>query len=117
LRAASAGIAELDPEARPEALVEELDGRQGFECTWRGGPESLLLDRVLEQRWGHPLSLVIVYAAIARRAGVRLHPVGGGRFVILADPSSTPAVAFDPIGVPRRVPRTIGWVCRTCSGR
>lgn len=54
---------------------------------------------------------MIVYAAIARRAGVRLHPVGGGRFVILADPSSTPAVAFDPIGVPRRVPRTIGWVC------
>lgn len=46
------GIAELDPEARPEALVDELDRRQGFECTWRGGPESLLLDRVLEEDGG-----------------------------------------------------------------
>ena len=111
LSAGLEGIDRLDPAERAGALLDELAGRWRFEAGGRGDPESLFLHRVIERRRGHPLALAIVYAAVARRVGVALHPIGCGRFVILADASSRPTVALDPAGGRRRPPRSLAWVC------
>ena len=107
----------LDPiAARPAAdralaLVEALAVRRGLGCDLRSGPDALLLDRVLVRRRGHPLALAIVYGAVARRLGFELVTVGVERLAILADPSSTPTVVFDPSGRMRRPPPAIRWLC------
>src|SRR3954466_6378327 len=42
-----------------------------------GGPEALLLDRVLERGYGHPLLVAVVLAEWGRRAGQPLGVVAG----------------------------------------
>jgi hypothetical protein len=96
---------------RALALVEALAVRRGFGCDLRSGPEGLLLDRVLARRRGHPLALAIVYGAVARRLGFELVTVGAERLAVLADPSSTPTVVFDPSGRMRQPPPAIRWLC------
>ena len=105
------GIGELGVVERAEALLDELGRRRRFESESRGGPESLLLDHVIERRRGHPVALAIVYAAVARRAGLTLHPVGNERVVMLADLSARPTIVLDPAEPCRRPPRSIGWLC------
>ena len=63
------------------------------------------------RRRAHPLALAIIYAAVARRLGFELVTVGIDRLAILADPSSTPTVVFDPSGRMRQPPSAIRWLC------
>jgi hypothetical protein len=104
-------VAGLAPVDRAGVLFEHLGGRNGFASDLRAGPESLLFDRVLAERRAHPLTLVIVYAAIARRTGLRLQPASRGRSVLLVDASQSPAVALDPACAVRGTPDSVTWAC------
>ncbi|MGH2954034.1 MAG: transglutaminase family protein [Solirubrobacterales bacterium] len=104
-------IAGLDPEARADAMLAVMSRRHGFDLAPRADPDSLFLDWVIETRRGDPLALAIVYAAVARRAGFELHPVGSPRFLLLGDPSATPPIAIDPVPGGRRPPRSMRWLC------
>jgi hypothetical protein len=101
----------LAPVDRAGMLFEHLGARHGFASELRAGPESLLFDRVLAECRAHPLALVIVYAAVARRAGVRLQPASRGRSVLLVDASQSPAVALDPACSVRGTPDSVAWTC------
>ena len=91
-------IARLPAAERALALVQGLACRQGVVCAPRSGPDALLLDR-----GAHASARPSVGARDHLRgrhpeAGVRAATVGIDRLAILADPSSTPTVVFDPSG-------------------
>lgn len=104
-------LAGFEPERRARILIARLGGGEGLDRGRETRPESLMIDRVLALRRGHPLSLVIVYAAVARRAGFDLHPIGNERVVLLADNSASPPLAVDPVPGGRRVPGELRWLC------
>jgi regulator of sirC expression with transglutaminase-like and TPR domain len=104
-------IESLAPQTRVQRLIEKLGGDDGFEVPLLAGPADLMLDRVLQVRRGHPVALAIVYAAVARRAGFALHPVGNERVLMLGDQSAEPALAVDPVPGGRRPPRQMHWMC------
>ena len=54
---------------------------------------------------------MVLYAAVARRAGVRLHTAAHGRAVLLVDATRTPAVALDPGCAVRGSPDAVAWIC------
>jgi regulator of sirC expression with transglutaminase-like and TPR domain len=58
-------------------LASQLAGSRGFRGHAQGRrvPEDALLDRVLDRRVGLPISLSIVYVALARRLDVRAYPI------------------------------------------
>lgn len=101
----------LDPQERAQRLIELLGGERGFEVPVPGDPADLLFDRVVLTRRGHPAALAVVYAAVARRAGFGLHPVGNERVLMLGDQSAEPALALDPVPGGRRPPRQMHWMC------
>jgi hypothetical protein len=104
-------IAELDPTERARLFVEVLARGDGFTSDGDRDPSSLMLDRVLERRVGHPLALAVVYAAVARRAGFELHPIGNESVCMLGDPQADPPVAIDPVPQGRPLPRPARWLC------
>jgi regulator of sirC expression with transglutaminase-like and TPR domain len=104
-------IAELDPTERARLFVEVLARGEGFACDGDRDPGSLMLDRVLERRAGHPLALAVVYAAVARRAGFELHPIGNQSVCMLGDPQADPPLAIDPVPRGRPLPKPARWLC------
>jgi len=68
-----------------------LQARQG------GGPECLLIDRVLERGAGHPLVVAILLCELARRAGVPAGIVGNERGHFVAHQRLTEALVLDPM--------------------
>ena len=100
-----------DPEQRAAELLDLLGTRAGFSVEGDLQPASLMLDVVLEFRAGHPLALAIVFAAVARRAGFELYPVGDRRVLLLGDPRPEPAIAIDPVPGGRRPPAQMHWLC------
>lgn len=100
-----------DPEQRAAELLEAIGTRAGFSVEGELQPASLMLDVVLEFRAGHPLALAIVYAGVARRAGVELFPIGDSRMVLLGDPEPQPPLAIDPVPGGRRLPAEMRWMC------
>jgi Transglutaminase-like superfamily len=109
LAAHADGIAKLEPMQRAQALVDLLAKRERFACDRERDPSSLLLDRVVEGRRGHPLALAVVYAAVARRAGVELNPIES--VCMLGNPSADPPLAIDPAPRSRPPPRPARWLC------
>jgi regulator of sirC expression with transglutaminase-like and TPR domain len=103
----------LGEEAGPRAreLTEALGVRAGFTVCDGESPLALMLDRVLETRHGHPLALAILYAAVARRAGLELWLVGDECEVILASPRCEPPVAVDPVPGGRELQHEMRWLC------
>ena len=71
------GIASLSSEEAGTHLIVAL-GRDGF-APGALRVEGLMLDRVLRNRRGHPALLAAVYHEVARRAGVRVSLLTGGR--------------------------------------
>jgi len=101
------------PTAGIDALREVLGLRHGF-CGERrryDHPNNSMLDVVLERRRGLPISLSVVYVAIARRAGIALEGVGLPGHYVVGDFESGPPMLLDPfdggapleIGSPRDV--------------
>jgi regulator of sirC expression with transglutaminase-like and TPR domain len=102
--------AELEPRAEDQLRVlGEAVTSSALSARHQGGPESLLLDRVLERGQGHPILLAIVLAEIGRRAGLPVGIVAGaaGHFVahqrltepLVLDPSTGALVDADALGV------------------
>ena len=104
-------LAGLSATTRAQSLVEFLDCRVGFTARPDRDPDALMLDRVIEERAGHPLALAIIHAAVARRCGVQLFPVGCGSKLVLADRGEERTVIIDPVPGGRRLEGELGWVC------
>lgn len=78
LRTAGALPTGDDATAAARALADHLGGTLGFagdELDYHD-PSNALLTRVLDRRRGLPITLSIVYVAIARRLHVRAYPIG-----------------------------------------
>lgn len=86
----------------PVEAVARLNQRLFQELGFRGdeedydAPRNSMLDRVLERRRGLPILLSIVYLEVARRRGLRLHPIGFPAHFVVGVPSAEPVFYVDP---------------------
>lgn len=97
-----------DPSGTPTEDADRLQRVLGGALGFRGhgphdrGPEDGLLDVVLERRRGLPITLTIVYVAVARRVGIRAYPIALPGHVVtgVVGPAGTtePPVVLDPFG-------------------
>lgn len=97
-----------EPGEQAEACRVLLGEGEGFTGDREdyGHPDNSMLDVVLERRRGLPILLSVVYAEVARRAGVPLAGVGlPGHFVVGHFGGDRP-VLLDPFGGGRRVETT-----------
>jgi regulator of sirC expression with transglutaminase-like and TPR domain len=87
-----------DPEDQARLLAEELGGRQGFvgDAATYHDPDNGLLHRVLERKRGLPISLAIVYVAVARRLGIRAYAITLPGHVVAAVANADRPVVLDP---------------------
>lgn len=104
-------ISGLPATIRAQRLVEFLDMRVRLTARPDRDPEALMLDRVIEERAGHPLALAAIYTAVARRCGVQLYPVRCGSMLVLADRGEERTLIIDPVPGGRRLDGELGWVC------
>jgi regulator of sirC expression with transglutaminase-like and TPR domain len=104
-------LGDARPVLRSRRLIEVLDEQVGFEAAADRDPERLMLDRVLEERVGHPYALAIVYAAVAARAGLKLYPVAAGSSLLLGDRDGDRTIIVDPVPGGRPLDERLGWVC------
>jgi Transglutaminase-like superfamily len=88
------------PATGPKAQLRAL-GRLVSTATLRsrhgGGPENLLIDRVLERGCGHPLMVAIVLVELARRGDVQAGIVSGERGHFIAHQRLTEPLVLDPV--------------------
>lgn len=106
-----------DPRTNAEALSSFLAGTYGFTGDVAGyhDPRNGLLTTVLDRRQGLPITLAIVYVAVARRVGIHargvntpghfLVGVGGaaGRSPAAGDPAESDPAPADPLDVAREI--------------
>ena len=93
LAATLAGAGAARPVHQCEALSALL--ADAFELG-EDGPESLMLDHVLERGAGHPALLAVVWSEVAQRAGVPVAPVGGPGLLLVAHLEADPPLVLDP---------------------
>ena len=93
LAAAVAPARSASPPSECEALASLLGDavRLGED-----GPQSLMLDRVLDRGEGHPAMLAVVWAEVAQRAGIPVAPVGGPGLLLVAHLEADPPLVLDP---------------------
>jgi regulator of sirC expression with transglutaminase-like and TPR domain len=86
------------PWVQASALADLLGGQYGFEGDRQeyDRPENSMLDAVLERRRGLPILLSVVYAEVARRAGVRVLGVGLPGHFVVGHFGTTPPLLLDP---------------------
>ena len=77
-----------------------LSDRHGFVGNHSdyGDPRNSMLDLVLERRLGLPISLSVLWVAVARRAGVALEGVGLPGHYVVGHFGATPPLLLDPFG-------------------
>jgi regulator of sirC expression with transglutaminase-like and TPR domain len=87
-----------DPAHDGAALAAELAGTRGFRGHDAGGrvPEDALLDRVLDRRRGLPITLSILYVAIARRLHVPAFPIALPGHVVVGIGATDRPTVVDP---------------------
>lgn len=87
-----------DPNRDGPVLATELAGTRGFRGHEPGGrvPEDALLDRVLDRRRGLPITLSILYVAVARRLDVRAFPIALPGHVVVGVGGAERPVVIDP---------------------
>lgn len=76
---------QLDPFEQAAALVHHVCIRHGFAGNEKSyhDPESSYLDSVLRRKQGIPISLAVVYLAVARRVDIPAHGIGfPGHFLV-----------------------------------
>jgi hypothetical protein len=113
LSAAVGAGTEPDAEAQLRALGETVTCAALVARSY-GGPEELLIGRVLASGHGHPLALAVVLAELGARAGLPVGIVAGeeGHYVahqrleapVLLDPATGELVGAEPLG-------TLTWRC------
>lgn len=82
------GLADLPVAAQARVLADHLFVGVGFHGNDADyyDPRNSFLDEVIARRTGIPISLSVVYVAVARRAGVMASPVGfPGHFLVRID--------------------------------
>jgi len=90
--------AEGDPGEEARACAALLGGVHGFAGDRQryDDPENSMLDRVLARRRGLPILLAVVYAEVARRAGIALAGVGLPGHFVVGHFGADPPVLLDP---------------------
>jgi regulator of sirC expression with transglutaminase-like and TPR domain len=81
---------QLDPYEQAAALVHHVAMRHGFSGNNQNyyEAENSYLDSVLKRRLGIPISLAVVYLALARRVAITAQPVGfPGHFLVRVGPA------------------------------
>jgi regulator of sirC expression with transglutaminase-like and TPR domain len=79
------GLPQLDAHEQATALVQHLSLRHGFKGNQAAyeEAENSYLDSVLRRRLGIPISLSVLYMAVARRIGIPVLPIGfPGHFLV-----------------------------------
>jgi regulator of sirC expression with transglutaminase-like and TPR domain len=86
------------PEDHARVLARELGQRLGFtgDASTYHDPDNALLHRVLERKRGLPISLAIVYVAVARRLGIRAYAINLPGHVVAAVANADRPVVLDP---------------------
>lgn len=107
--------------AAAEVLRDHLGRRLGFagDPARYHDPDSSLLHRVLETRQGLPITLSVVYVAIARRVRIPAFPIGlPGHVVVGVADDGTPCV-LDPYhgGIVLDEPALVARVAGATGGR
>lgn len=98
---------QLDPYEQAAALVHHLAMRHGFAGNNQNyyEAENSYLDSVLKRRLGIPISLAVVYLAVARRLAIAAQPVGfPGHFLVRVGPAAPGAT---PPGAARAMAREV----------
>lgn len=87
-----------DARAQADAVVEVLGRRHGFSGDRDDyhHPRNSMLHRVLERGAGLPISLSVLYIAVARRAQIQLDGVGLPGHYVVAHFGVVPPVLLDP---------------------
>jgi regulator of sirC expression with transglutaminase-like and TPR domain len=87
-----------EPRDAADVLATELGGRQGFagDPAAYHDPDNALLHRVLERKRGLPISLAIVYVAVARRLGIPAYAIALPGHVVAAVADGATPVVLDP---------------------
>jgi regulator of sirC expression with transglutaminase-like and TPR domain len=110
-----------DPHAAADVLAAELGGRQGFvgDTAAYHDPDNGLLHRVLERRRGLPISLAILYVAVARRLGIPAYAIALPGHVVAAVADGAHPVVLDPFhgGVLLDEPALAARVAAATGGR
>jgi regulator of sirC expression with transglutaminase-like and TPR domain len=92
------GFRSATPVEDARSLAAYLAGEQGFtgdDATYHD-PDNALLTRVLDRKQGLPITLSILYVAIARRLDVPAYAINLPGHVVTAIPSDDRPVVFDP---------------------
>jgi hypothetical protein len=80
-------------------------------------PGAFMVDRVLDRREGHALTLALVYSEVARKAGIPLWPASDGeRFLVAYTGAEALPLVLDPCATGRRLgldelPDELRWLC------
>lgn len=89
------GFASIDPGADAAALAAYLAGEQGFAVADRQ-PETVLLPDVLDRKAGVPVTLTMLYVAIARRLRVAAYPIALPGLVVVGVSAGDRPLVIDP---------------------
>ncbi|HWC87594.1 MAG TPA: transglutaminase-like domain-containing protein [Solirubrobacteraceae bacterium] len=102
----AAARASGDPLGQTRACREVLGVAHGFAGDTENydDPENSMLDLVLARRRGLPILLSVVYAEVARRAGIPLAGVGLPGHFVVGHFGADPPLLLDPFGGGNRIP-------------
>jgi regulator of sirC expression with transglutaminase-like and TPR domain len=86
------------PWVQASTLAELLGSKHGFHGDRQeyDHPDNSMLDLVLERRRGLPILLSVVYAEVARRAGVRVLGIGLPGHFVVGHFGTSPPLLLDP---------------------
>jgi regulator of sirC expression with transglutaminase-like and TPR domain len=92
----STGFEPGDPETDATALAHYLGSTHGFAAPEVAGPESVLLTGVLDGKRGVPVTLTMLYVAIARRLRIQAFPIALPGLVVVGVAASERPLVIDP---------------------
>lgn len=94
----SSGFSPRDPVSDAKALTAYVHGQLGFtgDVATYHDPDNALLTRVLDRKRGLPITLSVLYVAIARRVGIDSFGIGLPGHFVTGVGASERAVVIDP---------------------
>lgn len=95
-RLRSTGFEPVTPEGDAGALAHYLAREQGFGPPDEPTPETVLLPRVLDGKRGVPVTLTMLYVAIARRLRIQAYPVALPGLVVVGIAAGERPLVIDP---------------------